>query len=422
MIRVNTLMKLSGAHWVLPLQFLTAWIYLSGTFSIAEGYAPSDQAVATESLILGIPFVALAGAVLANKLERSTFLDRPTKRPAVLTVGLPLLTIIIPSSALALSTQLYSVINADAPIFTAGFAVIAVAWIVVATLFGWLVGAKLPLKLAAPISVLVPYVVLGFPPAFDPPWFQHMMGMSTGCCDVYEDLSWRPVAATTSTTAGIALALWVTVSKRGSRPLLASVIAGVLVPIFLIGAAVTIARPLSYDATAPRNASELTCRDIGTEVCYWPEHAAEIENAEIELRALVLSAQKHGLHVPDQLLEIPPTQAAWPDAPISFLEGDSPSVIQWKVASAFMPLPTPECQEKMARTDVGDSMATYALGAEVMMLWLTESVQNPAPNDQVSSGALEAADSLKTDSDGGAERLLAAQNLITDCSFGKKVL
>lgn len=422
MNRTLSAVRVLGLAWLIPLQVVAIAVYRSGTFSVEEGYPPAEQALGSESFILCIPLVALAAAIAANKLDRSGFLDRPLARPPMLSLGTPLLGIFIPSSAVAVAAQAFSLSNASDVSVSFILLLPPVLWAGAATLFGWLVGAKLPLKFAAPLSVLVPYAVVGFPPAMDPAWMQHTIGMSTLCCDVSEIPNWRPLVAAFLLASGTCLAMWVAITRRLTRSISAIAVAGVIIPVLLAGSSAMVAMPLGYQATSPRDSKLLSCKDFGVEVCYWPEHAFEVESAEPEIRAVVEVARTNGLLIPDRLVELPEDEAPWPAAPLLIRENDSPVEVQRKAAWAMMPIPSIECQEQMASSGMGESSLTYVAGSEVLSAWLAEAVGNPLPSDVISPDIPEIVDGISGDEDGGSGRLREAQDLVISCSSDRAVL
>lgn len=414
--------RVLGLFWLLPLQIVAIVIYRSGTFPAEDGYAPAEQALGAESVILCMPLVALAAAIAANKLDRSGFLDRPAGRPPIIATGTPLLGIFLPSAFIAIAAQVFAFRSVTEFTVSFGLLAIPVAWMGAFALLGWLIGAKFALKLAAPISVLIPYALVGFPPAFDPPWIQHMVGMSTLCCGVHEVLSWRTVVAALALAGGMSIALWIAITRRFARSMAATVIAGIVLPIGLAGASAAAASPLGYRATDLRDAELLTCQEFGVTVCYWPEHAFEVESASSEIAAVIESARANGLRVPEVMVELPENAVSWPSVPLHISEGDSPSMVQWKATWSIMPIPSFACQEKMAESDMGESVATYVAGGEVLAVWLAESVGNSLPTELASPDALALVDDLQRDPDDGAARLRDAQEMILDCRFDRAVL
>ncbi|MFC5296798.1 MULTISPECIES: hypothetical protein [Brachybacterium] len=422
MNRALSAVRVLGLAWLIPLQVVAIAVYRSGTFSVEEGYSPAEQALGSESFILCIPLVALAAAIAANKLDRSGFLDRPLARPPLLTLGMPLLGIFVPSAVMAVAAQAFSLRNASDVSVSFILLLTPVLWAGASTLFGWLVGAKLPLKFAAPLSVLVPYAIVGFPPAMDPAWMQHTIGMSTLCCGVSEVPSWRPLLAAFLLAGGASLAMWVAITRRLTRSIAAIAITGIIIPALMAGFSAIVAMPLGYQATSPRDGNLLSCKDFGVEVCYWPEHAFEVESSEPEIRAVIEVARTNGLLVPDRLVELPEDKAQWPAAPLLIRENDSPVEVQRKVAWAMMPIPSVECQEKMASSGMGESSLTYVAGSEVLAVWLGEAVGNPLPSDIISPDVPDIVDGISGDTDGGAGRLREAQELVTSCSVDRAVL
>ena len=66
---------------------------------------------------------------------------------------------------------------------------------------------------------------------------------------------------------------------------------------------------------------------------------------------------------------------------------------------------------------MGESVATYVAGGEVLAVWLAESVGNSLPAELASPDALALINDLQGDPDDGAARLRDAQEMILDCGF-----
>jgi hypothetical protein len=157
-----------------------------------------------------------------------------------------------------------------------------VAWAVV----GFAAGILLPVPVAVPVGILLPFVWLAFVPAMDPPWMRHLTGMFRDCCGNAQDLApaavWASVLADVGIIAAAAILVggWTDVRRRGGSVLGRAVplVASGLVLVLFLRAGVGLVSGMTYAPVVPRDPALLTCRErAGLTLCVWPEHLLQAD-------------------------------------------------------------------------------------------------------------------------------------------------
>lgn len=404
--------RLLGLWWLVPAQLVACAVGWFGTFSAEAGYVLAEQVRASEAVMLALPLSCLAAAVAAARLVRSGFLDRPAARPRSLTVGAVLGLLGLPLLLILVGLQAWAV-RSDPLAANPSLVAIPVAWSVVALLFGWFVGSRLSLRIAAPAAVLVPYLVVAFPPGLSPGWLRHLVGLATGCCSISEQLDPRAVWAALITAAALGLALWWLVTSRPRTPWAA---AGAIPVAAGLGAASLLASGIPTQAVVPRDGAP-ACLDYGIPVCVWPEHEAETRQAETQIRAVSGAADTAGILLPTRITEQPDPAASWPVAPFGIREGADPDRVATNLLHAFVPAPDPACQERLATTGFGSQAAAEADASALYLIpaWLADragvGAADPGPDPQVN----QLLENLQARPDGGAAYIRQTQQMILDC-------
>ena len=148
---------------------------------------------------------------------------------------------------------------------------VLVAWAAV----GFAAGILLPVPVAVPIGILLPFVWLAFVPAVYPLWLRHLTGMFRDCCGLAEDLAAAAVVASALVNVGFIVAASVLIAgHRSMRRIGASVVA-LAVP---LAAGAALVSGMTYAPVVPRDPSLLACRERdGLTLCLWPEHVAQAD-------------------------------------------------------------------------------------------------------------------------------------------------
>ena len=407
---LRTLLRLSSLPWAVPLLIAAVALTWLTTLPAEPGYALAAQVRASEAMMLAYPVLTLGACVSAHRLHSSGILNRPIGRPRVFAGSMG--PIVLGGVALIIAAALQLVAAGGLRHFSWGLFGVAAAWVFFSTILGAVVGRLGPLRGTAPVSVVVPYVLVGFPPAFTPPWLRHLFGLTSGCCRIDQVLDPRMVVGAVAFMLG--LTLLVLAAGWGSaghgRPALASSLAALV----LGGTAVATVDGLEYESTRPRP-GDPACRDLATtQVCVWPEHEAALQEGLPTMEAVIAAAKDAGLILPIGFVETSgPT--SWPLVPLK-VRPDLPSAaLGYSLASSITPEPTAECLQKITgQPDADGTLLLYEV-RPVTTAWLLEQADVGAAPIGPGPGAEELLADLEQFEDGGAEILRQWQQDLASC-------
>jgi hypothetical protein len=147
-------------------------------------------------------------------------------------------------------------------------------------------GVRLPIAVAAPVAVVVPFLWLAFVPAMYPVWLRHVTGMFRDCCELSQDLAAGPVLASAMLDFGLIVSGALILKMQGDRirrPLMSG---GAVLGASAI-AAVMLVAGMPYAPVVARDPSALACQTAkAITVCVWPEHRALSSELESVLQRL----------------------------------------------------------------------------------------------------------------------------------------
>ncbi|MCY3894129.1 MAG: hypothetical protein OXF65_12645 [Acidimicrobiaceae bacterium] len=164
------------------------------------------------------------------------------------------------------------------------------------------VAVRTPTTLAVPLSVIVTWLAIAYPPSIGWVWPRHMTGTLSGCCSAHEALAIDAIGATlllAATTVIIAVAsslkrtvLWVAVA--------------VLPVVGLLVVGIRIVERLGWDSVVPRSSSELVCEQHGlTQVCLWPEHEELFDAVGADAEIIRDRLGRFDIEIPATFTELP---------------------------------------------------------------------------------------------------------------------
>ncbi|HYY10773.1 MAG TPA: hypothetical protein VE781_07525 [Kineosporiaceae bacterium] len=337
-------MRLRALSWftliwaLVPLAAVAEQLYLAAAFSAGASYPLAEQVRAYGAGVLVQPVTSLCCCLIGVRLRRSEVLRSvAVARPRVV-VLLHLLA--LPAAAvtavLVFTMGAYSrALTADAVPDARLVLAAALASAAYAAL-GLALGSSLPPVLAAPAAVAAPYVVMAFPPAMQTTWVRHLTGISSGCCQIYQDLSTRAFVAHLLFLCAVLVgsaAVFVR-SSRGARSLqlaLSGVSAGCLV------LAALPALPLDASPVA-RRPGEPTCRSVETsQLCLWPEHEAARADGERAVSRVLALARTSGVSTPKTYTELDANEVNWPSTVVEVLPGGGAQGALNSVVSSLYP-------------------------------------------------------------------------------------
>ncbi|MFD1831235.1 hypothetical protein ACFSJS_16425 [Streptomyces desertarenae] len=339
---LSTLLRSGPAAWTaLVLIPALCWLSLQNTGSTIATW---DSVTAQSTIVLGFVSAACGACAAweASRIRTAHVLEWAPARSRLRIATEHL----VPTAALGL-TGLAAALAVHAPPALGGPglpdpAILATAHLVVLghMAAGYLLGLKAPRLLAAAVMLTGGYL-WGFWPAAlgEAAWLRHLNGQGIGeCCSLDRQPSLRSLGATAVFSLGlIAAALAVLLLDR-SRKRTASAWA-----LFLACAltAATLAVPLGFDGTQPRDASAFRCTGSKPQVCLWPEQqphrnvfVREATGAAEHLRAVGLQ----------------------PPARIEFgMVKPGPSDIRTVTAAGLLPTEPPACSQGPGAHYPGDA-------------------------------------------------------------------
>ncbi|WP_420175451.1 DUF7224 domain-containing protein [Luteococcus sp. OSA5] len=211
-----------------------------------------------------------------------------------------------------------------------------VAQLAVWVLAGAVLGALLPVALSVPFSMLIPFVVVAYPPALTSFVPRHVLGLHGSCCQLDRVAPIGILLAPLVFYALVAgLLWWVLTRPRWWRLLL------VAVGIALVWRAVvplveTVDDP---DGTLPRDRAEQVCTGADPRVCLWPEQEFAREQITAVTHTVANTLRTAGVPVPDEMSA--DSRAHWFYG--AGARSDDPRLVRVAVTSGAASVPMPAC-------------------------------------------------------------------------------
>jgi hypothetical protein len=370
MVSLRTSLRVMPAFWfALPL------VLLAGGYGTAlypsDHYGLGATAMGTGALPFVAGFVAATAAWEGARLRRSVWWSPAVRSRLEIAAWAVLPSVAIGVVALLAAVAVLLVRSGATmpdPTLIAVGAFDLVAWAVV----GFAAGILLPVPVAVPVGILLPFVWLAFVPAMDPPWMRHLTGMFRDCCGNAQDLApaavWASVLADVGIIAAAAILVggWTDVRRRGGsvRARALPLVASGLVLVLFLRAGVGLVSGMTYAPVVPRDPAQLTCRERpGLTLCVWPEHLAqadELATVASDVRTRWLAA---GIAAPAVFTEADPSVA--PAGSLAYqVSGAAPDDVILALANAMTPQ-QPECIDPTTGASMGTTggIAAQWLGA-----------------------------------------------------------
>lgn len=321
-MRVTSVLRLGLAWVTLPVGLVLGALYVPALGHDGSGLPLSEQVAGYYTIALVYPVVCLGACLLGSRLRQSRLLSGAAvvRRPPVLVFA----ALVLPLAAVAVTVFIVPVtVYAGAatsryvphPTVLGVATAHAIAYVSLAVALGLRVR---PL-VAAPLSVLVPFVFLGFPQGYEPRWLRHLTQIPFTCCQVYSVPDPRVIAAIVLVAAGVtctASAIFLSGSSVSAARLLT---VGVAVAALLT--AVSLVRDQPYHALTARP-GEPRCEPAGrTQLCVWPEHERFRAAAGDRLLRISDISERTGAPIPTRFTETIPDSTTWPEASIDLGPG-----------------------------------------------------------------------------------------------------
>lgn len=406
----------TGIWWMAPLQILAVGVLLSADLQILGGLPLTHQARAAEYLPFTTPLTALAATVAGSRVGRKSIQERPIARPRAVMWLLPVAFITTAATLTSVALQLWAISQAESWAFHPALVVSVIGWNGAASAFGYYLGGRLPLRVATPVAVLVPYLVLAFPPAFEPLWLAHMFGVESGCCQVDQ----TPALAAIGASGLLAGAIVFTLFLFWFRPHLQRrwIVFPAALLLLPLAAATSASLVSGYGHTAANERSEdhLTCVTEGFTICTWPEHQAAIERASTDLRGLHARATELGLTLPERLVDQETNTAPWPTATFGTAPNAPAPIVVNSIILALMPEPDDACLHRLNAGDRADSLLAYSLARQASAEFWNRQLDPDYPLDPTRAYADELAAFHQLGTEDAVAALNAATEAITGCA------
>lgn len=308
---LRSLAWFTGWTWLLPVTSVLGVWYVQA--SVPRPYAqPVSSAVSgAEAVALIFPFVALSACWVTSRLRAASWFDRAFARGRWVMTAIAILPV-FSAGLLALTIVIISAMVRDDALGWPGIAPIVVGATILMSVCCWghALGRLLPVKIAAPLTILSTFAVLGFPPAMNPVWLRHLFGISALCCSVDASPNPRVVASASLVAVASTVSALLIARIRDSR--LSTVSrwsrAGAASAVYASAMMVAIGLVISLPAapTTPRPQSDLGCQTRGaSRVCTWPEHSNAVPSYAAELDAVRSIQVRYGLPSPNVFTEAP---------------------------------------------------------------------------------------------------------------------
>lgn len=343
-MRARAALWFSGAWWLLPVAAVLSVLFADAGFPADGSYPLAGQVLGAQSVVLVAPVVGLAAAWVGGRLRSAGWVARPTVRPAW-RVWLARLTpvVLVGWVAVEVSAVRGGVRAGGWALPPPGLAAVDLSQLAAAGAIGYAAGTWLRLPIAAPVAIVVPYVVLAFPPAMEPLWLRNMFGINNGCCLIYQSLSTRAVLASVLTGAALTLLGYGLVHRPVIQPIRppARAAGAVVVCLALAGAAV-IVRGMGPSPVQTRTGTTL-CRGNAPSVCVWPEHRAELQTVEPFLVRVRTAAGASGVQLPQVLTESISVPLRWPRTKVQLAPHAGRALLQSSVLYSLFPQPFGRC-------------------------------------------------------------------------------
>ncbi|MFJ9619068.1 DUF7224 domain-containing protein [Streptomyces noursei] len=342
----RTVVRSSSASWLAPLLAAFVALLLSDdlTAGVTPGYWPSALGHANFALHFVAPACATAGAWEGSRITRGNVTHWAPTRSG-LGIALPLLVPVFVLGAVGMAVAAALTISTSQPDVGMPPLGMVLVWLVVLaahSFAGFLLGKRLPLVVAAPLALILSFVLTAYPAAMEPLWLRHMVtgGMSS-CCSLSQTPDWRAAASALVLALGVIAAAVVvlTVLARRARTVLVTValVAG------LAGSG-WLAYGLPADPVNARPAYQLQCAGDNPRVCLWPELSQQADMIRENAADARDRLQRAGLTVPAELtMDKEPKPGAlfigaWPKP--------TPSQVRSGVGTALLPSGPPACAER----------------------------------------------------------------------------
>ena len=339
----RTVVRSSSATWLAPLLAAFVALLLSDdlTTGVTPGYWPSALGHATFALPFVAPACATAGAWEGSRITRGNVTHWAPTRSG-LGIALPLLVPVFVLGAVGMAIAAALTISRGQPDIGTPPLGMVVVWLVILaahSFAGFLLGKRLPLVVAAPLALILSFVLTAYPAAMEPLWLRHMVtGGMDECCSLSQTLDWRGAASAVALALGVIAAAVVVLTALSRRVRIAL---GIVALVAGLTGSGWLAYGLPVDPVQARSADQLQCTGSNPRVCIWPELSQQADMIRENAADARKRLQQAGLTVPTELtMDSQPRPGAlsigsWPKP--------TPSQVRSGVGTALVPSGPPAC-------------------------------------------------------------------------------
>lgn len=302
------LLRSSSALLVGPLAVALALWYANRTAEyapFADAYLVEHTAAGADPLFLTLAVVAACAAWEGSRLRRAGWIGMPHARSPLLATA-PLWTPpLVVGLATAAAGLLWKLHLGDVDLLPDLRFIPTLVFVVTAlTLFGFAIGTRVPVVVAAPALLIGVYLWMAIPGAItNPIWLRHLSGGKLGaCCGLESDIAVQALLAPIVVSAGMIAAALLLLSVRPTHAVRSTAASTLALLAGLVGGAV-LAHDLPREPVTARSPARLMCAEGTPRVCVWPEHQHVLARTSA-LAAIANAAwAKYGVAVPREFTE-----------------------------------------------------------------------------------------------------------------------
>lgn len=366
------LLRSGSTLWVGPLVVALALWYANRTAEYApdvDAYLVEHTAAGADPLFLTLAVVAACAAWEGGRLRRAGWIGLPHARGPFLAAAplwAPPLVVGLVTAAAGLLWKLH--LGGVGLLPDLRFIPTLVIVVAALTLFGFAIGTRVPVVVAAPSVLIAIYLWMAIPGAISNPiWLRHLSGSKLGaCCGLETDIDVRALLAPIVVSVGMIAASLLLLSARPAVAARSTAAAKLALLAGLIGGAV-LAHDLPREPVTARSAEQLVCEEGTPRVCVWPEHRHFL----IRTSALATNANaawaRYGVAVPREFTEALVAPDARDQRTFATWSGASDTELSQALALSMMPA-WPACADQIPE-DMNQPVFAGDVAYDYVLAW-----------------------------------------------------
>lgn len=293
-------MNARGAMWfalswiMFPAGVALGLLFISSEQPAARGYGLAAATTAGASIVLLAPLAMLLAAIAGSRWDCAGWHAHDAARRSLAVIA----DVVWPLAAAA-TVALFAVMASGGSGLSGAVHVgpPLAALLVGMMLLGFGLGVRLPLRLAAPLSVVGGYAFFAFPLVVEPTWLRQVTGIWWGCCAISRTLDPRAAVSVVAVAIGLAGSGFVLASRGRVRVSLAMAVAGIGLGALVVGKD-------GPDPSVARTGDMVCAGEPGSgQVCVWPEHQEALDGLAARSPQVVSAAVALSMTVPPAFSE-----------------------------------------------------------------------------------------------------------------------